>query len=63
MRPCLLACTKYFFQKIGPRSYPYVQDVSSGDMLKAIRQALTRDGKFPLTLVVLDEVQQYIGVR
>jgi hypothetical protein len=41
--------------------YPYVQDVSSGDMIKAIRQALTRDGKFPLTLVVLDEVQQYIG--
>ena len=41
--------------------YPYVQDVSSTDMLKAIRQALTRDNKFPLTLVVLDEVQQYIG--
>jgi hypothetical protein len=41
--------------------YPYVQDVSSSDMLKAIRQALTQDGKFPLTLVVLDEVQQYIG--
>lgn len=41
--------------------YPYVQDVSSSDMLKAIRQALTRDDKFPLTLVVLDEVQQYIG--
>lgn len=41
--------------------YPYVQDVSSDDMLKAIRQALTRDGKFPLTVVVLDEVQQYIG--
>ena len=42
-------------------SFPYVQDVSSDDMLKAIRQALTKDGKFPLTLVVLDEVQQYIG--
>nr|WP_245395138.1 BREX system P-loop protein BrxC [methane-oxidizing endosymbiont of Gigantopelta aegis] len=41
--------------------YPYVQDVSSDDMLKTIRQALTHDGKFPLTLVVLDEVQQYIG--
>jgi hypothetical protein len=41
--------------------YPYVQDVSSSDMLKAVRQALTRDSKFPLTLVVLDEVQQYIG--
>jgi hypothetical protein len=41
--------------------YPYVQDISSDDMLKAIRQALTKDGKFPLTLIVLDEVQQYIG--
>lgn len=41
--------------------YPYVQDVSSDDMLKAVRQALTRDGKFPLTLIVLDEVQQFIG--
>lgn len=41
--------------------YPYVQDVSSDEALKAIRQALTRDGRFPLTLVVLDEVQQYIG--
>lgn len=41
--------------------YPYVQDVSSDDMLKTIRQALTREGKFPLTLIVLDEVQQYIG--
>lgn len=41
--------------------YPNIQDVSSDEMLKAIKQALTRDGKFPLTLVVLDEVQQYIG--
>ncbi|CAA9891063.1 conserved hypothetical protein [Candidatus Methylobacter favarea] len=41
--------------------YPYVQDVSSDDMLKVMRQVLTRDGKFPLTLIVLDEVQQYIG--
>ncbi len=41
--------------------YPFVQDISSDDMLKAIRQALTRDGRFPLTLIVLDEVQQYIG--
>ncbi|OQX14377.1 MAG: hypothetical protein BWK73_09690 [Thiothrix lacustris] len=41
--------------------YPYVHDVSSDDMIKTIRQALSRDGKFPLTLVVLDEVQQYIG--
>ena len=30
-------------------------------MIKAIRQALTKNGNFPLTLLVLDEVQQYIG--
>ncbi len=41
--------------------YPFVQDVSSDEMVKAIRHALTQDGKFPLTLVVLDEVQQYIA--
>ena len=41
--------------------YPHVEDISSDEMLKAIRQALTRDGEFPLTLVALDEVQQYIG--
>jgi len=42
--------------------YPYVQDISSDEMLKAIKQALGRDGKFPLTVIVLDEVQQYIGL-
>ncbi len=42
--------------------YPYVQDISSDEMLKAIKQALGRDGKFPLTVIVLDEVQQYISL-
>ena len=41
--------------------YPHVTDISNSEMVKAIQQALTREGKFPLTLVVLDEVQQYIG--
>ena len=41
--------------------YPFVQDVSSDEMLKAIRQTVIQNGKFPLTLIVLDEVQQYIG--
>jgi hypothetical protein len=41
--------------------YPNVQDVSSDDMIKTIRQALSHQQQFPLTLVVLDEVQQYIG--
>jgi len=41
--------------------YPFVHDISNDDMVRAMRQALTKDGKFPLTLIVLDEVQQYIG--
>jgi len=41
--------------------FPNVKDVSSDAMLDAIKDALTSGGKFPLTLVVLDEVQQYIG--
>ena len=41
--------------------FPPTSDISSDDMLKAIRQALSEEGKLPLTLVVLDEVQQYIG--
>lgn len=41
--------------------FPSGKDVANDDMIDAIKQALTVDGKFPLTLIVLDEVQQYIG--
>lgn len=41
--------------------YPYVKDISNDEMLKALNLALSRDDKFPLTLIVLDEIQQYIG--
>lgn len=41
--------------------FPIVTSVSNDDMVDAIRDALTRDGKFPLTLLALDEVQQFIG--
>jgi hypothetical protein len=41
--------------------FPQVTDVSSEQMVAAIDAALVASGKFPLTLVVLDEVQQYIG--
>lgn len=41
--------------------FPYVEDISNDEMLKAITRALTREGKFPLTLIVLDEIQQFIG--
>jgi len=36
-------------------------DVSNDEMVKSIRRALSKSGKFPLTLVALDEIQQYIG--
>jgi len=41
--------------------YPIVQDISNDEMIKAIQQALSRDGQLPLTMIALDEVQQYIG--
>jgi len=41
--------------------YPYVQDISNDEMIKAIKRALSNDGKFPLTVIILDEVQQYIS--
>ena len=41
--------------------FPQVTDVTNDEMIAAIQAALADSGKFPLTLVVLDEVQQYIG--
>lgn len=40
--------------------YPTVTDITNDEMITAMRQALTQDGKLPLTLIALDEVQQYI---
>lgn len=51
-----LACAE-----ILSNQYPLVQDISSDEMVRAIRQALSKNGVFPLTLIVLDEIQQYIG--
>ena len=41
--------------------FPQVLDVTNEQMVNAITEALSESGSFPLTLVVLDEVQQYIG--
>lgn len=41
--------------------YKIVDDVTNDEMVSAIVDAITKDGELPLTLVVLDEVQQYIG--
>ncbi len=44
-----------------PRVFPTVKDVGTDDMIKAISDSVSQDGQMPLTLIVLDEVQQYIG--
>ncbi len=41
--------------------YVYVEDVSNKEMVSAIVDAIAINGELPLTLVVLDEVQQYVG--
>lgn len=41
--------------------YTIVKDVSNAEMVSAIVDAISKDGELPLTLIVLDEVQQYIG--
>ncbi|MBF9018897.1 MULTISPECIES: BREX system P-loop protein BrxC [unclassified Oceanispirochaeta] len=41
--------------------YPDVRDITNEQMLKAIHQALSKEEKLPLILIVLDEVQQFIG--
>ena len=41
--------------------YPNVSDVSMDDMRAVIREALATHGKLPCTLLVLDEIQQFIG--
>lgn len=41
--------------------FPMVEELTDAQMHDAINQALMVDGKFPLTLVALDEVQQWIG--
>ena len=37
------------------------EEISIQDMSATIKRALTRDGQFPLTVLVLDEVQQFIN--
>lgn len=56
-----LAHTEADARKLLKEQFPQVTDVTSDQMTTAIADALTVDGHFPLTLVVLDEVQQFIG--
>ncbi|KXX66267.1 BREX system P-loop protein BrxC [Marichromatium gracile] len=56
-----LAHTEPDVRKLLKEQFPQVADVTSEQMIEAIESALSTDGQFPLTLIVLDEVQQYIG--
>jgi hypothetical protein len=56
-----LAHTEADARKLLKEQFPQVIDVTSEQMTAAIDAALSVDGKFPLTLIVLDEVQQFIG--
>jgi len=40
---------------------PHQDDVSTDEMLDTIREAIAGNAKLPCTLVVLDEIQQFIG--
>jgi hypothetical protein len=59
-KPNLFASTATCVETLN-NLYPYVEDISNDEMIKGIKQALSKDGKFPLTMVALDEVQQFIG--
>ncbi len=41
--------------------YPNVDDISIDDMCDIIREAILANGKMPCTILVLDEIQQFIG--
>ena len=60
IKPNLFSSTQMCVQTLN-NTYPYVADVGNDAMIKAIRSALTKNDKFPLTLIVLDEVQQFVG--
>lgn len=55
-----LAASPMDARKLLREQFPNVQDVSNQQMVDAIRDALSRNGKFPLTLIGLDEVQQFL---
>ena len=41
--------------------YPYSNDISTNEMTKFMRSVLMQEGRLPLTTIILDEMQQYIG--
>lgn len=60
LRPAIFPNTARCGQAL-ENQFREVEDVSSAEMVQTIERTLTQNGKFPLTLIVLDEVQQFIG--
>ena len=41
--------------------FPRPNDITTGEFVTALQDALAPDGEMPCTVIILDEVQQYIG--
>lgn len=41
--------------------FPVVEDISTADFVRTIREVISIDGDIPCTIIVLDEVQLFIG--
>jgi hypothetical protein len=41
--------------------FPVVEDISTNDFIRLVREVLSVDGRLPCTVIVLDEIQLFIG--
>jgi hypothetical protein len=41
--------------------FPVVEDISTNDFIRLVREVLSIDGRIPCTVIVLDEIQLFIG--
>ena len=41
--------------------FPVVEDVTDNEFIRLLREVLAANGKLPCTVIVLDEIQLYIG--
>lgn len=41
--------------------FPLVSDISTGEFIRLVREVLSVDGQIPCTVIVLDEIQLFIG--
>lgn len=63
----LVSCFPNFTAKVSEvgqllkTQFPHVTDITNDQMVDALEEALASNGRFPYTLIALDEVQQYIG--